>query len=150
VTNSTLPDNAGGEGGGGIFSPPQSQSAATTTVKATIVANNTDFEGNPSDCYGGGVVDEGYNLSHDATSGFTSAEHSLSNTPAGLDPAGLGNNSGPTQTIAILPSSLAVDYVPRASLVDPSRAQLKTDQRAFPRPDAHERFGDIGAYEHQD
>jgi hypothetical protein len=161
VTSSTIADNtsSGGYTDAGVDSEPQF--AAATTVKATIVANNTGFDPfsfcngalgcaiPDANCYGR-VVDEGNNLSDGATCGFTSAEHSLSNTPAGLDPAGLGNNGGPTQTIALLPSSPAVDYVPRTSLVDPSGAQLKTDQRGLPRPDRHETFGDIGAYEHQD
>jgi len=61
-----------------------------------------------------------------------------------LDPAGLQNNGGPTQTIALEPNSEAVDFIPVGSCA------VTTDQRGFPRPDAGEVFCDVGAYEFQD
>ena len=69
------------------------------TIGATIVANSTS--GN--DCFLQGVssfTDDGYNLDDDGTCGFTSTGDQ-SDTPAGLDPSGLQNNGGPTQTVAL-------------------------------------------------
>jgi hypothetical protein len=53
------------------------------------------------------------------------------------------DNGGPTDTIALLPGSLAIDVVPAA--VCPA-----TDQRGFTRPDFGEAFCDVGAYESQE
>ena len=93
VSNSTLWDNSaavgGDEGtGGGLFSD-----GGTFNVTATIVAGSKTG----SDC-DAVIIDGGYNLDDDGTCGFSGT--SLSDTPAGLDPSGLQNNGGPTQTIA--------------------------------------------------
>jgi hypothetical protein len=52
----------------------------------------------------------------------------------------LADNGGPTQTIALLPGSPALDVVPAANCPD-------TDQRGFPRPGAGETNCDSGAFE---
>jgi hypothetical protein len=101
------------------------------TLAATIVAN----PGNGVDC--GGITDGGYNLADDTSCGFSGT--SLSDTPAGLDPTGLQNNGGPTQTIALEPGSAAIGAVTNASLCS------GTDQRGVPRPTPC----DIGAYQTQ-
>jgi hypothetical protein len=69
-----------------------------------------------------------------------------------LDPTGLKNNGGPTQTIALLSGSPAIDAIPVADCTDLASPPnpLITDQRLFPRPDATEANCDIGAYEVQD
>ena len=68
-----------------------------------------------------------------------------------MDPAGLANNGGPTQTIALEPNSQAVDFIPVADCTDQSiadRLALTTDQRGFPRPDpGNPDFCDAGAFE---
>ena len=54
-----------------------------------------------------------------------------------LDSAGLKDNGGPTQTIALQVGSPAIDAIPFALCTDqatPPR-RLKNDQRGFPRPD---------------
>jgi hypothetical protein len=98
---------------------------------------------------GSEITDLGYNISDDDSCGFTVVE-SLNNTDPMLDPAGLSNNGGPTQTIALLSGSPAIDAIPLASCTDQDGNQLTTDQRGFPRPDAGEQVCDIGAYEFQD
>jgi hypothetical protein len=67
-------------------------------------------------------------------------------------PAGLANNGGPTQTIALLDGSPAIDAIPLADCADQASPlnPVITDQRSFPRPDAGKAFCDIGAYEVQD
>jgi len=82
----------------------------------------------------GALSDLGYNLSSDFTASFGSS--SLQNTDPKL--AMLASNGGPTQTMALLSDSPAIDRIP-AELTPP------TDQRGFPRPVAG--GGDIGAFE---
>ena len=56
----------------------------------------------------GTITDNGHNLDDGSSCAF-SAVGSLSATPAGLDPAGLQSNGGPTETIALQSTSAAVD-----------------------------------------
>jgi hypothetical protein len=78
---------------------------------------------------------------------------SRNNTDPKLDPAGLADNGGPTQTIALEVGSPAVDAIAFASCTDqatPKPNQLKTDQRGVTRPDPEDIGNpacDIGAYE---
>jgi hypothetical protein len=108
VTNTTVSGNSSGGGvdnlGGG------------TTLAATIVAGNSG-----SDC-SGTVTDGGYNLDDDGSCRFSGT--SLSATPSGLDPTGLQDNGGPTQTVALEPGSPAIGRV-----TDPSDCP-PADQRA--------------------
>ena len=82
----------------------------------------------------------------------------------GLDPAGLTDNGGSTQTIALEPSSVAIDAIPQSACTYPAGtpnpcAQMSSipgrlicDQRAESRPDPEDRPAgscDIGAYEFQ-
>jgi predicted outer membrane repeat protein len=127
VTNSTFSGNTARVSGGGITSE-----ASTITIRNTILASSpcsTSDSGTFTD--GGGNLDEG------ATCGFT-ASSSKSNTPAGLDPAGLQNNGGPTNTIALQASSAAID----AAVECPPPT---TDQRGVERPQGE--ACDSGAFE---
>jgi HYR domain len=130
ITNSTFSGNSAG-GGGGI-----NNTLGTVKIGGSIVANNTG--GNCS----GGVSDQGYNLSSDSSCGFTGTG-SLQNTDPKLNPGGLQNNGGPTQTIALQSGSPASDTIPSASC--PS-----TDQRGVSRLDNGESTCDMGAYEFVD
>jgi hypothetical protein len=127
--------------GGGIFDGP-------VAVKNSILANNAggncieiDLD-NPR----GLTKSGGHNLSDDATCAdlFTQTGD-LNSTPAGLDPAGLKNNGGPTETIALLATSPAVNAIPVSSCTDFNGLPTKTDQRGVPRPQGP--ACDIGAYE---
>jgi hypothetical protein len=98
---------------------------------------------------GSQITDDGGNLDDGATCGLTDPS-SKSNTPAGLDPAGLKDNGGPTDTIALCSGvdtpadcdgpSAAID----AAVDCPPPA---TDQRGVERPQGP--ACDIGAYEVQ-
>ena len=137
IVNSTFSGNVGGFdcGGGGDIS------GSAYSLKSTIVAGKA-AGGN---CVGN--TDLGYNISDDDSCGF-SAVGSRNNTDPMLDPAGLANNGGPTQTIALLSGSPAIDAIPLADCTDQSSNRITTDQRGFPRPDARgEPACDIGAYE---
>jgi len=134
ISNSTLANNFAGSGGG-IFG------TATATLQNSIVANNSG-----GDC-GGILSSNGYNLSSDGNCNF-SGPGDMNNTDPLLGP--LQNNGGPTQTMALLPGSLAIDAGNPNGCTDGQGHLLKTDQRGQPRPDKEDSGGcDIGAYERQ-
>ncbi|HEY4046915.1 MAG TPA: choice-of-anchor Q domain-containing protein [Acidobacteriaceae bacterium] len=143
VTNSTFSGNAGTNGGGISDSAPDLSDSML--IKSTILAGNTG-----GNCFHSINLDsQGYNLSDDATCtigvhGFTQPTD-MNNTLAGLDPKGLQNNGGPTQTIALLPASPAVDAIPVANCTDTQGNPVTTDQRGVSRPQG--KGCDIGAYE---
>jgi hypothetical protein len=123
VTNSTVPGNTDR----GIYN-----NFAALYIGGSIMANNT--EGNCARA----LIDQGYNLSSDSSCRLT-ASTSLLNTDPKLDPAGLANNGGPTQTIALQPDSPAVDLMVAGSSCP------ATDQRGVSRPQGPQ--CDLGAFE---
>jgi VCBS repeat-containing protein len=131
ITNSTFSGNSATVEGGGVFNED-----ATSTLRNTLLANN-NAGGNCFAAGTGAITDGGGNLDDAATCGFTDST-SKSNTPAGLDPAGLANNGGPTETIALTPGSAAIDAA--VSCPPPT-----TDQRGISRPQGS--ACDIGAFE---
>jgi hypothetical protein len=102
-------------------------------VRNTIVANNQ-----PRNCVGT-LTSLGNNLEDTNTCGFNQPGDRAS-TPAGLDPAGLASNGGPTQTVKILTTSAAFNGVTVGACPPPA-----TDQRGFARPQGPR--CDIGAVE---
>jgi hypothetical protein len=128
----------------GGFSPPVGGVAnffgGTLTVANSLISSQS---GGPN-CFGlGPGSDGGYNLDDGTSCGFGSAAHSLSSTDPLLDPAGLRTNGGPTQTIALLPGSPAIDAIP--SGVNGCATTLTSDQRGVTRPAGS--GCDIGAFE---
>jgi CSLREA domain-containing protein len=137
LINSTLSGNSAASGGG-IF-----RNSGTVTFRNTLIAASTTG-GNCS----GTITDVGGNLDDGATCSFTQA-NSQSNANPGLDPAGLKDNGGPTQTIALIPG--ASDAIDRG--VNSVCASLigNIDQRGIARPadgnnDSVARC-DVGAFE---
>jgi hypothetical protein len=126
ISNSTFANNSAG-GGGGL-----SEIASNMSVGGSIVANNSG-----GNCFGP-VLDQGYNLESGTDCGFTGTSD-LQNTDPKLDPNGLQNNGGPTQTLALEPDSAAVDQIPTGSSCP------ATDQRGVSRPQGP--ACDIGAFE---
>ena len=149
VTNSTIAGNSASDEGGGIFN------AGNATFKNTIVANSTGGNCVPSAGPNAVLTSDGHNLSDDKTCAFAGTGDQNS-TAAGLDPDGLQNKGGPTETIALLPTSPAVDAVPQTPTnycteVD-GTTPITTDQRGQPRPDPEDGPAgpcNIGAYEFQ-
>jgi hypothetical protein len=124
--NAAVGGTGGGIGYGGAICNPN----GTVNLYNTIVANSTSG----SNCWGT-VFDLGYNLSSDASAGF-SATGSLNNTDPQLGP--LGGYGGPTPTVPLLAGSPAIDGGNTA-------AAPATDQRGHARP--YGAAADIGAFE---
>jgi len=136
INNSTISGNTAGDSGG-IFN----LKLTTTVIQNSIVANNSG-----GNC-GGVMTSNGYNLSSDSSCSFDGAGD-LSNTDPYLGP--LQDNGGPTQTMALLEGSPAIDTGNPGGCTDGSGQLLKTDQRGKPRPDKEDSGGcDRGAYERQ-
>jgi hypothetical protein len=133
VTNSTISGNSA-EFSGGIANH------GTVNAKNTIIAKNTATSSDP-DFYGI-LTSEGYNLiGIYSDTGVTG--DIFGTTAAPVDPKldSLKNNGGPTQTIALLSDSPAIDAGDPAFTSPPD-----TDQRGNPRVKNNIRI-DIGAYE---
>jgi predicted outer membrane repeat protein len=131
LTNSTLSGNSAGEGGG-----IASAGSATATLAGSIVA----YSPSGGNCFGP-ILSQGDNLSSDDT--CVATDIFLNDRPMTdpqLDPAGLQDNGGPTQTIALQPTSPALDGVLHNPCPPPA-----TDQRGVNRPVSAR--CDIGAVE---
>jgi hypothetical protein len=157
VSDSTFYNNKAGNNGGGAIvnfgSATVTQSTmsgnsspyganvysccgAAMSMSMTIVAHAA---GGGANCGGTPVDDSGYNLDDASGCGFGVGSGSLS----GVDPklAGLGNNGGPTQTMALHADSPAVDAIPAGA---PGCSGTQ-DQRGISRPQGA--GCDVGAYE---
>ena len=136
LTNCTVSGNSAVNGGG------LSNSDGTVTIGNTIVAENTATTSGPDAL--GNFASLGNNLigETDGSSGWVGSD--LTGTSAQpLNPllAPLGNYGGPTQTMALLPGSPAIDAGNNA-LIPPG---VTTDQRGLPR--IVNGVVDIGAFE---
>ena len=125
LTNDTIAGNHGDAMNAGVYA------AGQPDLKGTILANNSD-----GNCAFIMPADVGFNISDDDSCGF-SLPSSLNMTDPMLDPMGLQNNGGPTETIALQAMSTAIDRIPVANCTDQQAMPqpLETDQRLFPRPD---------------
>ncbi len=147
VVNSTIAYNGATDGGGGIF-----DSEGTATLDNTIVAANTEGSGLgalAADITGSPVFGtSAYNLvGVDNTESLSASNDNLLNIRnPGL--GALGNNGGPTQTIALLAGSPAIDAGNNALAVDPTTGDhLAYDQRGTGYPRVVGASVDIGAFE---
>ena len=161
VANSTFVNNQGKIYGGAITINSGGSQPDVTVSDSTFSANTAhtaggafsvetnnlilanDLLSDPSECYinNATVTSVGHNLASDSSCGLTSAGDQQ-NAAAGLDPSGLQNNGGPTQTVALLSTSQAVDT---GSCTDASSNSVTTDQRGIARPQGS--ACDIGAFE---
>ena len=128
--------------GGGLYDGPP----GTTTLYNTIVAANTAYDG-PDDIAGAGVSSaSAYNLvGVDETGSLTNGTDG--NQVIGTTNPGLGllaSNGGPSQTIALLAGSPAIDAGSNALANDYA---LTTDQRGAGFPRIVNGVVDIGAFE---
>lgn len=118
LTSSTNTGNTATDNGGGIWN-----FSGTMTLANTIVSSNT--AATPSDDCAGSITSLGYNIASDASCAL-GGTGDLNSTDPLLGP--LTNNSGPTETHALLTGSPAIDAVPLAACT------VSTDQRGVPRP----------------
>jgi hypothetical protein len=146
VSNSTLSGNSASilVGGGGICVNGD-KIYVTFTLRNTLVARNTLTDGvTPSDVSGGLDTPDSWNnlIGTGGSGGLTDGVQG--NRVGVRDPglAPLGDNGGPTQTMALLPGSPAVNAGSNA-FVTPGA----TDQRGLPRIAGG--TVDIGAFESQ-
>lgn len=146
VTFSTIANNLVNSGwvgeGSGIH-----VAGSSATLKANIFAFPSGVAG-AVNCkvVSGSLISSGYNLSDDASCATSLTQPGDRNsTPARLDSRGLQDNGGPTQTIALLGSSPAVDAIPVSACTDTTGAPVTTDQRGVTRPQGS--GCDIGAFE---
>jgi CSLREA domain-containing protein len=130
-------------GAGGIFNSFAADLTITNTIIADNGSSNCSFTTTPSVSTN--------NLADDATcgAGFTQK----TSAELGLNPAGLRENGGPTQTIALLPGSAAIDAGTPSGCFGPTGAILTSDQRGVTRPQDGDGSGastcDVGAFERQ-
>ncbi len=158
AVSDTIADNtvASDAAGGGL----RDISAGTAILDNTIVALNTRGSGSgatPDDIsllYGGVVSSSSaYNLI--GTGGSGGLVNGVNGNQVGvadpgLDPNGLQANGGPTQTIALLPGSPAIDAGSNALAIDPTTGlPLAYDQRGPGFPRIVNGTVDIGAFEYQ-
>src|SRR5215208_6803826 len=147
VSYSTFSANDSEHPGGGILNT--NSRAATMRLSTSVFADNTN--GNivnvctglpPAEQCLGTITDGGYNISDDLSFSFTKRT-SKSNTDPKLDPDGLQSNGGPTNTIALLEGSPAIDHIPNAT--SGCSTGVGVDQRWVQRPQGE--GCDVGAIE---
>lgn len=123
VSNTTIAGNGSGSGGG-IYN------FGVLTFQNSLIANNKANESCIND--GGTLADIGGSLRWPKT------DKSCPGTDGNPLLAPLGNYGGPTQTLALLPGSAAIDKGDDSTC-------LNTDQRGIPRPEIN--HCDSGAFE---
>jgi CSLREA domain-containing protein len=153
ITNSTFSDNSSTGSGGAIYNTATCDTGdapCAATLTNTIVANSTQ-----ADNCAGTITDDGHNLDDGTSCGFSTANRSLSNTDPQLDPAGLKDNGGPTQTVALCTAvGTPAGCTAASPAIDAGDDSIcaevpvnNRDQRGFLRPGISNRHCSIGAYE---
>ncbi len=145
ITNSTLSNNIATSGvvAGRDVYITSNLTAVTAAINNSILGQT---DGGDSDFFASGASTSGGgdNLIRNPGTGAGAFAGSFSRADPLLDPAGLKNNGGPTDTIALLPGSPAIDAGNKIEENLPT-----TDQRGDPRPAVAGTNPDIGAYEFQ-
>jgi hypothetical protein len=153
IANSTLAGNAALDDGDSIFSSDSVLGkGGSVRITNSIVANDRP-QGMENCSLDNTINDGGFNIDTGTTCGFTSAP-----ADPGLDPDGLKDHGGPTQTIALCtgagtPSMGCTDRSPAIDMGDTADcgvAPNNIDQRGFVRPvdgGTGSARCDIGAFE---
>ena len=127
IVNATIAYNSAITNGGGIETL-----GSSLRLRNSLLASNSPLN------LAGSIIDDGYNLSSDATDAFIAT-----NSFRSVDPrlSVFSTNGGPTRTFGLLSSSPARDMIP---FIPTNGLPLK-DQRGTDRPQSSK--GDIGAFE---
>jgi hypothetical protein len=146
IANSDLPPPSGVCSGGGVTCVCSGNQfiRCGSSDQCALFNAGTCVLSEVGNCWGT-VTDGGHNLDDGSTCGFSSTNGSLNNADPGLDPAGLARNGGPTQTIALLAGSPAINAGDEAVCTAPPVNNL--DQRGYIRPGTGATSCSIGAYE---
>lgn len=144
ITNSTIARNTAATSSGGILSV-----LSSTTLKDTIVALNTAAT---APDYQNTFTSAGYNLignNSGTTINNQQASDQVGTSGSPIDPllGALGNNGGPTPTLALLAGSPAIDAGDPAFDPNAFNPPLTNDQRGPGFPRIFNSRVDIGAYE---
>jgi hypothetical protein len=102
-----------------------------------VTVTNSIFSANTSDNCNGPITDGGHNLDDGTSCGFSTATGSLVNTNPQLDPLGLQNSGGPTDTAALCAGAgMPTDAPPalQSTRAINCAAPNNRDQRGFVRP----------------
>jgi hypothetical protein len=137
LNNATVSGNSAGYDGGGIVNGIESGGALH--ARNTIIAGNTNYYGDPDDLIGN-LGSLGHNLIGNTNGGSGFDPTDLLNVDPRLGP--LQDNGGPTQTIALLPGSPAINAG------DNTNAPI-WDQRGPGFPRIIHGTIDIGAFEYR-
>jgi hypothetical protein len=135
ITYSTFSGNSASMGGG-------IANSAKASIVDTIVAGNTESGTSAASDIGGDVTGSYDLIGTGGSGGIIGGQDGniVLSSLTGLGLSALGDNGGPTQTMALLPGSPAIN----AGVSVPS---VTTDQRGVPRPQGN--APDIGAFEVQ-
>ena len=125
VTNSTFSGNSADVGGG-------IHNTSSATLKGTILMAS----GSGGGACGGTITDDGYNIADDGSCMFSALTSISNSTKLHLDPAGLQNNGGPTNTIALEPNSQARGFDKDCTDQEPTPQPILIDQRLLIRPNS--------------
>jgi hypothetical protein len=135
LTNDTFDGNTAGIDGGSLYND-----TPVTEYKSTLFAG-----GSPDNCAAAAGADHkdiGFNISSDNSCAFSMSSSKVEDP--GLSSAGLAQNGGPTETIALVSGANAIGH--DTDCTDQSGNTVVTDQRLFARPDSPSKC-DSGAYE---
>lgn len=141
LNNNTFSNNSASCGSGCIVigDTITSDDTPLITLYSSIITTDSNI-GNCGEFSGSVNINSlGYNITDDDTCINGSEPGDRPNTDPGLSPAGLQDNGGFTETIAIFQTSAAFDTG------DPACPPPDTDQRGVPRPQAA--VCDVGAFE---
>ena len=139
LTNCTVSGNSATGNGGGLYNN------GTATLQNTIVAGNTGSGSSASDIQGSVASTSSYNLI--GTGGSGGLINAVDGNQVGVANPGLespADNGGPTQTMALLPGSPAIDAGNDALIPD----GVITDGRGTGYPRRNSTTVDIGAFEY--